>query len=361
MQTRKRAKTVTFGKPKEHHTPKEEVKVEETHKLEEVSPKESAPEPTYAAKKVMEEEKIEEIKDVKPEEEPVEKKKEEDAEAPKIPEETTKAADVLTPADQFLSDTNPAASSTSTTSDTPEVIVPKEETSSAAPMVVEPVTTSPTTEDASVPTIPDQKPAESGLSSELSPTPPSSAFSIQDNNVVASAPEGKKKNFVLYFIMVAFISFALGLGAMAAVSYFGLLPKNMSNLAVNPNVLNKMNPLQPTPTSIPTSVPTATPTEKPLDLKAFSVSVLNGSGVVGKAAEVKTSLTQAGFKVTTTGNADRSDYTTTKISAKKSVDAAFLDKLQTELKKTYTLDAVSTADASQTTDVVVTLGKTTSK
>jgi|GEM_PF-1309281 len=351
MQTRKRAKTITFGKPdkpKEHElsAPKKEEKIEEVSAAEVKESQEAkSSEPTHAAKKVLE-------STPEPVEAVEEKEEVEELSTPEVPAEK-ETENVLTPPDQFLSDTPGPAS--------PEAVVPKED-KSAAPMVVEPLSSTPT--DPSVPTIPDEKPAEPAFSPELSPTPPSSAFTIQENsNVVAPTGEAQKKNFVLYFIIVAFISFALGLGAMAAVSYFGLIPTKIPQLKLNTNVLNKINPNQPTPTSLPTAVPTATPTAKALDLKAFTIQVLNGSGIVGKAADVKTSLTTAGFKVTATGNADRSDYTTTQIAAKKSVDAAYLDKLQTELKKSYSLEPVSTipSDSAQVADVIVTLGKTAAK
>jgi hypothetical protein len=349
MQTRKRAKTITFGKtekPKEdavQTSKKEELKIEEPKKETVTAhPEQSTPGLSHAAKKV-----VEEVN-------PVEEQKEVDDEVPTVPEvpKEKEAEEVLTPADQFLSD-SPGPSS-------PDVIVPKEDKSNA-PMVLEPLSTPSATPESTVPAIPEQKPAEPGFSPELSPTPPSSAFTIQENNnVVASSGETKKKNFVLYFIVVAFISFALGLGAMAAVSHFGLLPKNLPNISLNSNVLKNMNPLKPTPTPVATVVPTTVPTAKPLDLKAYTISVLNGSGVVGKAAEVKTTLTTAGFKVGTTGNADRSDYTTTQIAAKKTVDQAYLDKLQTELKKSYSLEPVSTlpSDSAESADIIVTLGKT---
>lgn len=151
---------------------------------------------------------------------------------------------------------------------------------------------------------------------------------------------------------------------MAAVSYGWLtIPgvKIPSNLQVQiPAMLGGSNP---TPTIAPTEAPAVVeaPTEKPVDLSAFTVSVLNGSGVVGKASEVKTTLTTAGFKVSTTGNADKSDYTTTQISAKKSVDKAYIEKLEEELKKSFEVTAASTAPETDTTDVTVTIGKNPAK
>lgn len=352
MQTRKRAKSISFGKsPKPKEAEEKTVEKVESKPAapETVSPVEKS-EPTYAAKKVQE---LEEPAptELKPEAEEKtlsselsEKPSEGIVKEPVEPE-------AITPPDQFLSDTTEPPKQ--------ESIEPKQDEKPTAPLVVEPVSTSPVDQNIVSPEV-ENKSTDNALSGELSPTPPSSAFTLQGNNIDATSEGGKKKkNFVVYFLIVAFISFALGLAAMAAVSYFGLLPKNLPGLTVDTKVLNNMNPLKPTETPEPTVVPTVAPTEKPLDLKSYKISVLNGSGIKGKAAEVKTSLTGAGFVVSTTGNADRSDYGATQIAAKKSVDKAYLDKLEAELKKEYEVDTVSTipSDSSQAADVIVTLGK----
>lgn len=113
----------------------------------------------------------------------------------------------------------------------------------------------------------------------------------------------------------------------------------------------------PSPTPAPTATPmppTPTPT---INLTKYTISVLNGSGVSGAASKTKSALTTAGFSVKTTGNAATSDYTTTVISAKSSVDSGFLQSLVTTLKQTYSVDAtIKTLDDNSTTDVVVTIG-----
>lgn len=357
MQTRKRAKSITFGKPKKEAeaTPaeKEEKKVvapepEETPKkapevIEPVTekPAEKEPELTEAAKKVLA---LEEASTEEPKKEEKPKDEEELSETPGI----VKGPEAVTPEDEFVTDTTPT--------NTIEPVSPpaeEEEKTIASDNLSEP--TSPITEPE-----PEKKKEEAAENSDLSPTPPASAFTIAGNDIDASAgDDGKKKNFVLYFIVVALISFVLGLGAMAAVTYFGLVKLPLTGLPTNAqDLVNKVNPMQPTPTTAPTAAPTVAPTEKPVDLKAYTVSVLNGSGIKGKAAEVKGTLTTAGFQVGTTGNADRSDYTTTQIAAKKTVDKAYLDKLTAELKKSFKVEPVSTipSDSSQTADVIVTLG-----
>ncbi|MEX5718163.1 LCP family protein [Geodermatophilus maliterrae] len=62
------------------------------------------------------------------------------------------------------------------------------------------------------------------------------------------------------------------------------------------------------PEEAPPATPEAPATVAPSDV---SVEVYNGSGISGLAAEAATSLEDAGFTVTSTGNADSSDYART--------------------------------------------------
>ncbi len=339
MQTRKRAKSATFGKkPKE----KEEKEIKPVEEETAVHTSASSHEPVEAEEKKSEE-------------------KAEDIElSTTLPHDDTeeKGSHEVTPADDFVIDTSPSTA-TPTTETTPDE--PKETEKEAKPEEVtthelsQPIESAPTT-------TPEQKEVQEP---ELSPTPPASAFTIQsDEQPEQDAPSSndgavesptEKKHFGLYFIVVAFLSFVLGLGAMAGASYFGLVNVNFSKLPAVPGLLGQ----KPTPTAVP---PTAIPTQKPVDLTAFTIAVFNGSGISGKAADVKTSLTTAGFTVSTTGNADKSTYTKTEISAKKTVNHEFLTKLEDELNKTYDVDTtVATSPDSDKTDVTVTLGSNTSK
>lgn len=63
----------------------------------------------------------------------------------------------------------------------------------------------------------------------------------------------------------------------------------------------------PTTTSSPAGPPLVTPPER------VQVRVLNGSGTPGEATRVAEALTEAGFQVVGVGNADRRDYTTTRV------------------------------------------------
>lgn len=97
--------------------------------------------------------------------------------------------------------------------------------------------------------------------------------------------------------------------------------------------------------------------KKEVDLTKYGVKVLNGSGISGEAAKVKTLLEGIGFKVIGTGNAKESTFTETEISAKKEVDSEYLKILNETLAKSYSISTESAElSASGSADVVVTIG-----
>jgi hypothetical protein len=158
-------------------------------------------------------------------------------------------------------------------------------------------------------------------------------------------PEPKKSNLG-FFLMVVLVTFIVGVLAIGGFYYFS----NKTTLNPTPT---------PTPTVSPTAIPS--PTAESVDLSSSTIEVLNGSGVSGVAAKVKSQLTDAGFTVSSVGNAETSDFTNTIISAKDKVDKAFIDALIKELEKSYKVEAkVNSLSDSNDTDVVVTVGTSTS-
>jgi LytR cell envelope-related transcriptional attenuator len=337
MQTRKRAKSVTFGKKE-----KKEKEVAE-EKAEELDVKKSS-------------EKAEVV-----ERRPVSEKPQAEELSSTLPETTKELSkdEVETPENEFVSD-NPSVDATehepegevSSEPAAPAIEPPKEE---EKPASQEPSVSSEAQPQETVPT--DQS-TQSSESQELSPTLPPSAFTIQNGeNEISSKPEPEKKRFGVYFFVVAFLAFILGLGAMAAVSYFGLISLPLPKLSLTSNVGSLLG-AKPTPTAQPTQI--AAPTEVPVNLAQYTIAVLNGSGITGQAGKIKDSLTSGGFTVNSTGNAANANFTKTEISAKKSVSPAYVSKLEDELKKTLDVDStVATSPDSDSTDVTVTLGSST--
>lgn len=346
MQTRKRAKSVTFGKKVKEKDSSKEVIEEKVIATEPEEVKEKEPEKT----------------DPKEEKTPVEKatRDELSSSLPKADEkekEKEEPESVATPASEFVTDSSLSSSPESPKSDENEA----ESISANQPAVTETAPSSEESQPVETPVQPEvtpisTQPQEQSATDnhDLSPTPPQSAFSIQSNEVPAQMATGDgKKRFGLYFFIIAALSFLLGLGAIAAANYFGVIKLAIPQLPVA---------AKPTPTLIPTTQPTITPTAAPVNMSAYTISVLNGSTVAGKASDVKASLTSAGFKVGTIGNSANSNFTKTEIAAKTTVDKAYLTKLQDELNKSFVVDpTVGALPASSTDDVTVTLGSQTAQ
>lgn len=114
--------------------------------------------------------------------------------------------------------------------------------------------------------------------------------------------------------------------------------------------------------SIPTPTATAkpSPTEAAIDVSAYTISVLNGSGTAGVAAQAKTLLEGEDYFVETVGNASESTYEETLIKAKKSVPSAFIDALKKSLESSYVLDPIVAELAdTKNTDVEIIIGSET--
>lgn len=131
----------------------------------------------------------------------------------------------------------------------------------------------------------------------------------------------------------------------------------LSRLNFSPlSFLNKGGGLMATatPTQPPvTPSPTATPTPS-VDRKLVKVKVLNGSGVRGKANEVKDVLNAKGYEEILTGNADNFDYEKTEIQAKKPELGAIM---KADLAGNTTTAVVTELTDDSTADVVVIFGK----
>jgi hypothetical protein len=154
-----------------------------------------------------------------------------------------------------------------------------------------------------------------------------------DNDVFESRRERavvdnrKKAPKMLIPIIIILLLVVGGVGA-----YF-VMNKNASTPETTENV---------SPTSAPIDEPE--PTEEEIDLKEYKIMVINGTEVAGEAGKLKTTLTDAGFDVTSVGNADKTTYTKTIIQAKSTVKAGFIEKLKSEISGTYEIGTDETLD-----------------
>lgn len=106
--------------------------------------------------------------------------------------------------------------------------------------------------------------------------------------------------------------------------------------------------------------PSAAPTEKPsptpaVNREEVNIKILNGSGTVGKAGEVKDILKEKGYIEILTGNADAFDYDTTEMQVKDDKkDAAEL--LKSDLSDNVKITTTSSLDEEDAADIILIIG-----
>ncbi len=179
-----------------------------------------------------------------------------------------------------------------------------------------------------------------------------------DDHWPLTPKEEKKHGLLVYFFVVAIVAFLLGISFIAG-AYYAMHGKGISL----PHSIPGMQHASPTPQPVTPAPTIATKPSVAVTLSQYTINILNGSGVVGQAAKVKADLVTQGFNVTATGNADNANFTKTQISAKKSVSADYIQKLKEALQKKFVVEVESQVpnSSSQTTDVVITIGSSTSQ
>lgn len=125
----------------------------------------------------------------------------------------------------------------------------------------------------------------------------------------------------------------------------------ISKLKINfklPDFITKKNIVVVTPTTAPPS-PTPTPNFKKEEVK---IKILNGSGVRGKATEIKDILRNKGYVEILTDNAGNFDYTITEIQVKN--DKKQLgEMIKKDLKDYVSAPKITVLDAKEASDAIV--------
>ena len=156
-------------------------------------------------------------------------------------------------------------------------------------------------------------------------------------------------NYGLFFGLV--FVFAI-LGAIAGGLYYY---KNKMAPQMAPSENKTTTEAKATPTTEVTATPSAS-----VDLTKLKVNLMNGSGIKGEAAKVKSLLTTAGFdgaKVST-GNASTNDFKATSVSFKKDVADAVFDKIKSSLGSLYDVQkAVGNLKDSSSNDIEIVIGE----
>ncbi|VVA43417.1 Cell envelope-related transcriptional attenuator [Candidatus Roizmanbacteria bacterium] len=128
---------------------------------------------------------------------------------------------------------------------------------------------------------------------------------------------------------------------------FVLISKFGNNFKL-PNFMAKKNVAVVTPTAVPPS-PTPTPNFKKEEIK---IKILNGSGVKGKATEIKEILRKKGYVEILTDNADNFDFTITEIQVKN--DKKQLgEMIKNDLKDYIASPKITVLDDKEASDLVL--------
>ena len=84
--------------------------------------------------------------------------------------------------------------------------------------------------------------------------------------------------------------------------------------------------------------------------------MLNGSGIAGKASQIKDILKKAGYLEILTGNADNFEYKNTIIQTKKTVSDVY-SQLKIEFKDYTSTLKMEILEATATADVIIIIGQ----
>lgn len=270
---------------------------------------------------------------------------------------------------QVPQETTPVVTVTQPTQEsTTPVVAVTPEGESGQPMVTEAENTSPKEEkpEVSAAVVAPQKDAQPKPEGEASKkseavsqppvaTPVAPGTSSATETFFEGLPEKSSSSKGVLIVILVLLLLVLA-GIVGGYIYWAKGNSQLSSLLSIPSFLSGKKSGETTMKTItPTTGPT--PTAATVNKSAYTIAVLNGSGISGSAAKLKDVLTTDGFVVSTTGNADTSDNQQTSIAAKKTVSPAFLSALKTELQKTYVVSLqTGVVDSTQDTDIVVTIG-----
>lgn len=146
-------------------------------------------------------------------------------------------------------------------------------------------------------------------------------------------------------ILIFIASFVLSFGLFILIS--------RANINVSLPFIKAKPTVAPLPTEVP---PTPTPTISPnIKRDEIKVKILNGSGTVGKAGDVKSVLKDLGYSDIVTDNADNFDYTQSVLQIKKS-KAELSGLMKKDLQKYVASFKEQTLDEKDPADIVIIVG-----
>lgn len=150
---------------------------------------------------------------------------------------------------------------------------------------------------------------------------------------------------VLLIILVIIITVFGFLGFLAYKNFF-VNDQSSNDISITAPVTETVQPeASPTPEAVPEA-----------NLADYKIQVLNGSGITGKAGDLKAKLTNAGFIEVNTGNATRFDYTGVSLQTKVGTPQKITETIIPLLDTTPT-NPGETLSTDSPYDVVIILGQ----
>ncbi|MBI4009226.1 LytR C-terminal domain-containing protein, partial [Candidatus Roizmanbacteria bacterium] len=148
-------------------------------------------------------------------------------------------------------------------------------------------------------------------------------------------------------IFIFFASFVLSFIFFVLVSKY----KNRINFDFLPKKtkpITTVTPIKPSPTI------KATPTLS-FKKEELKIKILNGSGIVGKASEIKALLREKEYQEILTGNADNFDYEQSELQIKKS-KTSVTSLIKSDLKDSITSFKETVLEEDEAADVIIIIG-----
>jgi hypothetical protein len=189
-------------------------------------------------------------------------------------------------------------------------------------------------------------------SSLVTPTifPVEPAAEVLETSRAENSSGGGIKKAILFFVL----GFVVGGGVVGGGIYYKLTMDKINSGSTGSAKEEVLPTAAPSITVTPT--PSASASAQ-IKLSSYNVKVLNGSGISGKATQVKGLLEKAGFADIKVDNADKSNYTNTEVAIKLSVSSKVYDTVVSVLSKNYNVVKVEDPlDEKADFDVTITVG-----
>jgi len=156
---------------------------------------------------------------------------------------------------------------------------------------------------------------------------------------------------IIFFLLSFILTFAVLYAVKMNVKQLSFQMPNL-NFSIPGTTPPTATPIPASPTPVPPT-PTPTPAIERTDVR---VQILNGSGIAGKAGDVKEFLREQGYEEILTANASAFDYETTVIQTKEGDEALrdlMAQDISTELEDKAEFEVL---DADSAADIVIIVG-----